>query len=91
MSSHEGEGDQSPASQVLMNEVIDGFTIFEATKQCRKTIGLIVQGNIASCTSVSVARLVSANAPAWATRSWSMVSFVAFDWSAQKLSAIEFA
>jgi hypothetical protein len=44
MSSHEGEGDQSPASQVPTNETIDGFTIFEAAKQRKKTIGLIVQG-----------------------------------------------
>jgi hypothetical protein len=44
MSSHEGEGDQSPALQVLMNEMIDGFTIFEAAEQCRKTIRLIIQG-----------------------------------------------
>jgi hypothetical protein len=44
MSSHEGEGDQSPTAQMLMNEAIDGITIFKATKQCRETIGLIVQG-----------------------------------------------
>jgi hypothetical protein len=30
-----------------MNVAVDGFTIFEAAKQRRKTVGLIVQGNIA--------------------------------------------
>jgi hypothetical protein len=29
---------------MLSNEAINGVTIFEATKQCRETIGLIVQG-----------------------------------------------
>jgi hypothetical protein len=27
-----------------MNEAVDGFTILEAAKQRRKTVGLIVQG-----------------------------------------------
>jgi hypothetical protein len=44
MSLHEGEGDQSPAAQMLTDESIDGVTIFEATKQRREAIGLIVQG-----------------------------------------------
>jgi hypothetical protein len=42
--SHEGEGNQSSAPQVLTNEAVDGFTILEAAKQHRKTVGLIVQG-----------------------------------------------
>jgi hypothetical protein len=42
--SHEGEGNQSSTLQMLTNEAVDGFTIFEAAKQHRKTIGLIVQG-----------------------------------------------
>jgi hypothetical protein len=42
--SHEGEGNQSSTPQVLTNEAVDGFTVFEAAKQRRKTIGLIVQG-----------------------------------------------
>jgi hypothetical protein len=42
--SHEGKGDQSSTPQVLTNEAVDGFTIFEAAKQRRKTVGLIVQG-----------------------------------------------
>jgi hypothetical protein len=29
---------------MLTNEAVDGFTIFKAAKQHRKTIGLIVQG-----------------------------------------------
>jgi hypothetical protein len=29
---------------MLMDEAVDGITIFEATKQRRATIGLIVQG-----------------------------------------------
>jgi hypothetical protein len=44
MSSHKGEGDQSPATQMLTDESIDGITIFEATKQRKEAIGLIVQG-----------------------------------------------
>jgi hypothetical protein len=44
ISPHEGEGDQSPTVQVLSNEAINGVTIFEATKQHRETVGLIVQG-----------------------------------------------
>jgi hypothetical protein len=44
MSSQEGEGDQSPTAQMLTDEAIDGITIFEATKQRREAIGLIVQG-----------------------------------------------
>jgi hypothetical protein len=44
MNPHEGEGNQSPAAQMLTDESIDGITIFEATKQHRKAIGLIVQG-----------------------------------------------
>jgi hypothetical protein len=66
-SPHEGEGDQSPAAQMLSNEAINDVTIFEATKQCRETIGLIFKGNIASCTSASAAWLISAKTPAWAT------------------------
>jgi hypothetical protein len=44
MSPHKGEGDQSPATQMLTDESVDGITIFEATKQRREAIGLIVQG-----------------------------------------------
>jgi hypothetical protein len=33
MSSHEGEGNQSPAPQVLMNEVVNGLTILKIVKQ----------------------------------------------------------
>jgi hypothetical protein len=44
MRSHEGEGDQSPTPQVLTNEAVNGFTILEAAKQRRKTVGLVVQG-----------------------------------------------
>jgi hypothetical protein len=47
MDTHEGEGNQSPTPQVLTNEVVNGFTILEAAKQRRKTVGLVVQGNIA--------------------------------------------
>jgi hypothetical protein len=42
--SYEGEGNQSSAPQVLTNEAVDVFTILEAAKQHRKTVGLIVQG-----------------------------------------------
>jgi hypothetical protein len=47
MDTHEGEGNQSPTPQVLTNEVVNGFTVLEAAKQRRKTVGLVVQGNIA--------------------------------------------
>jgi hypothetical protein len=42
--SHEGKGNQSSTPQLLTNEAVDGFTIFEAAKQRRKIVGLIVQG-----------------------------------------------
>jgi hypothetical protein len=42
--SHEGEGNQSPTPQVLTNEAVNGFTVFEVAKQRRKTVGLVVQG-----------------------------------------------
>jgi hypothetical protein len=29
---------------VLTNEAVNGFTIFEAAKQRRKTVGLVIQG-----------------------------------------------
>jgi hypothetical protein len=29
---------------VITNEAVNGFTIFEAAKQRRKTVGLVVQG-----------------------------------------------
>jgi hypothetical protein len=47
MDTYEGEGNQSPTPQVLTNEVVNGFTILGAAKQCRKTVGLVIQGNIA--------------------------------------------
>jgi hypothetical protein len=43
MSTHKGKGNQSPASQMLVKEVIDNVAIFEMIKQRRKAIGLIVQ------------------------------------------------
>jgi hypothetical protein len=43
MSVHKGEGDQSPAAQMLADEAIDSITILEAIKQHREAIGLIVQ------------------------------------------------
>jgi hypothetical protein len=43
MDMHEGEGHQIPASKVLTDEAVDGFSIFESTQQSRKSIGLIVQ------------------------------------------------
>jgi hypothetical protein len=43
MSAHKGEGDQSPASQMLADEVIDSIAILEAIKQRMEAIGLIVQ------------------------------------------------
>jgi hypothetical protein len=43
-SSHEGEANQRPKPQVLTNEAVNGFTILEAAKQRRKTVGLVVQG-----------------------------------------------
>jgi hypothetical protein len=42
--SHEEKGNQSPAPQVITNEVVDGLAVLEAAKQRRQTIGLVVQG-----------------------------------------------
>jgi hypothetical protein len=44
MGSHEGEGNQSPTPQVFTNEAVNGFTVFKAAKQRRKTVRLVVQG-----------------------------------------------
>jgi hypothetical protein len=43
MSVHKGEGNQSPAAQMLVDEAIDSIAILEAIKQRREAIGLIVQ------------------------------------------------
>jgi hypothetical protein len=43
MCPHEGQGNQSPTSQVFMNEAVDGFPILEAAKESRKTVGLVIQ------------------------------------------------
>jgi hypothetical protein len=43
MSAHKGEGDQSPAAQMIADEAIDSIAILEAIKQHREAIGLIVQ------------------------------------------------
>jgi hypothetical protein len=43
MSAHKGEGNQSPAAQMLADEAIDNIAILEAIKQRREAIGLIVQ------------------------------------------------
>jgi hypothetical protein len=43
MSALKGEGNQSPAAQMLTDEAIDSIAILEAIKQRREAIGLIVQ------------------------------------------------
>jgi hypothetical protein len=43
MSALKGEGNQSPAAQMLADEAIDSIAFLEAIKQCREAIRLIVQ------------------------------------------------
>jgi hypothetical protein len=43
MSAHKGKGDQSPASKMFANEVIDSVAVLESIKQREKAFRLIVQ------------------------------------------------
>jgi hypothetical protein len=69
MDTHEGEGNQGPASKVFMHEAVDGFSILEPAQQSRDAVGLIVQrehGLVNDCKS-GAARL--SQRPAWEIRS----------------------
>jgi hypothetical protein len=43
MDPHKGQSNQSSASKVLANEMVDGFTILESSQQGRKAVGLVIQ------------------------------------------------